>query len=199
MSDKGKFIDGVAAAPDETIVFVDPAGLHHIQPPGGPSGAGGAAGAIYKFLGIHRSDRFPDEVINAVQQTGDAKYHMYEGGPQCLQIHCIHAVGPNFNGEDRGASWDDAVEKLSIAHFNVLREFAASSIPNLRMLPISGGIFAGEYQPQVAKLTAEALRVAAGRLSDAEKAILAERKLELCIFMEAEVEAFRAATGDGLL
>ena len=38
--------------PKENTVIVDPAGLHHIQPPGGPSGAGGAAGAIYNFLDI---------------------------------------------------------------------------------------------------------------------------------------------------
>merc|ERR1712048_550982 len=32
--------------PDGSTAFVDPAGLHHIQPPGGPAGAGGAARAI---------------------------------------------------------------------------------------------------------------------------------------------------------
>ena len=34
--------------------IVDPAGLHHIQPPGGPSGAGGAAGAHCTFYATIR-------------------------------------------------------------------------------------------------------------------------------------------------
>ena len=42
-----------SAGPDPStlpgVVIVDPAGLHHIQPPGGPKGAGGASGAIYKW------------------------------------------------------------------------------------------------------------------------------------------------------
>ena len=35
----------LADPPDSSIAFVDPAGLHHVQQVG-PSGAGGAAGAI---------------------------------------------------------------------------------------------------------------------------------------------------------
>lgn len=45
-------------------VFVDPAGLHHIQPPGGPKNAHGAAGAIYKAIGISKDEFFPPVILH---------------------------------------------------------------------------------------------------------------------------------------
>jgi len=90
-------------------VFVDPAGLHHIQPPGGPSNAHGAAGAIYKAIGIHQDECFPDDVVEAVTHTGNAKFHRYQPKQQIEhdgggddsdglrgEICVIHAVGPDL-------------------------------------------------------------------------------------------------------
>jgi len=61
----------------DSCCIVDPAGLHHVIPPGGPLGAGGAAGAVYRWLGISQSTRFTDDVIAGVTKTGDAKYRLY--------------------------------------------------------------------------------------------------------------------------
>eukprot|EP00974_Lingulodinium_polyedra_P008671 828440-Lingulodinium_polyedra.AAC.1 len=46
--------------PSDDCVIVDPAGLQYIRD--GPAGVGGAAGAIYRWLGIRRNDAFPPEV-----------------------------------------------------------------------------------------------------------------------------------------
>eukprot|EP00974_Lingulodinium_polyedra_P109881 10629294-Lingulodinium_polyedra.AAC.1 len=47
------------SAPTDDCVIVDPAGLNYIRE--GPAGAGGAAGAIYRWLGIQRENAFPPE------------------------------------------------------------------------------------------------------------------------------------------
>ena len=97
------------------IVIVDPAGLHHVQPPGGPCGAGGAAGVIYSWLGIGDDESFPNPVIASVRSTGDAKLHMYSN-----QHLVIHAVGPDLRVEDCDAK--GAVARLSRAYSNILRQ-----------------------------------------------------------------------------
>jgi hypothetical protein len=86
-----KFVD-VAPFPSSIpgCVFVDPAGLHHIQPPGGPANVHGAAGAIYKAIGIDHNKSFPLDVIEGVKATGHAKYHAYTN--QQGQVHVIHTV-----------------------------------------------------------------------------------------------------------
>ena len=171
----------------ETCAFVDPAGLPYIQQ-FGPSGAGGAAGAIYRFLGISNDPAFPADVVEAVKATGQAKAHRYASGT------CIHVVGPNFNLEPCG--YDDARARLSLAYENVLREYAACDAPALRLLPISGGIFAGPFMRDVPQLTHDALQDACAHLAGTEPALverLTKRRLELCIFAEGEWQGFITA------
>eukprot|EP00974_Lingulodinium_polyedra_P016061 1558874-Lingulodinium_polyedra.AAC.1 len=50
----------VISPPTDVCVIVDPAGLNYIR--NGPAGAGGAVGAIYRWLGIERESAFPDDV-----------------------------------------------------------------------------------------------------------------------------------------
>merc|ERR1719401_1612812 len=83
-----------APEPDATVAIVDPAGLTFIQSDG-PRGAGGAAGAIYKWLGLAEQPHFPAEVKGGVQRTMDAKLHEYAGN-DFKQAVVIHAVGPDF-------------------------------------------------------------------------------------------------------
>jgi O-acetyl-ADP-ribose deacetylase (regulator of RNase III) len=64
----------VADQPDYNTTIVDPAGLHHIH--GTAKGAGGAAGAIYKWLGLE--GKFSDEVRLALNVVGDAKLAKYK-------------------------------------------------------------------------------------------------------------------------
>mmetsp|Transcript_43366 Transcript_43366/g.140658 ORF Transcript_43366/g.140658 Transcript_43366/m.140658 type:complete len:213 (+) Transcript_43366:154-792(+) len=170
---RGEGVVDRADPPDASVVFCDPAGLPFIQRTG-PGGAGGASGAIYDFLGIRDDDAFPEPVREAVTTVGLAKHHAYpqeEGGP----LHCIHTVGPNFNRRrDDGSqhSREEAQGELAAAYKNVLCEFHAAASgeggpTQLRLLPISGGIFAGPFADDIAPLTMDALGAAAAELPPA--------------------------------
>ena len=130
--------------------------------------------------------------------------------------HCIHTVGPKLgHGKYTDA---EAVLKLAGAYRNVLSQFvrfavskaAADPAPTgtpvrLRLLPISGGIFAGEYQQHIAPLTLAALEAGIGLLTEEERGVLATEQggegdaaegaaqIELCIFLEVELAAFKRA------
>ena len=130
--------------------------------------------------------------------------------------HCIHTVGPKLgHGKYTDA---EAVWKLAGAYRNVLSQFvrfaeskaAADPAPTgtpvrLRLLPISGGIFAGEYQQHIAPLTLAALEAGIGLLTEEERGVLATEQgregdaaegaaqIELCIFLEVELAAFKRA------
>ena len=130
--------------------------------------------------------------------------------------HCIHTVGPKLG---HGKYTDnEAVWKLAGAYRNVLSHFvrfaeskaAAGPAPTgtpvrLRLLPISGGIFAGEYQQHIAPLTLAALEAGIGLLTEEERGVLATEQgregdaaegaaqIELCIFLEVELAAFKRA------
>ena len=130
--------------------------------------------------------------------------------------HCIHTVGPKLG---HGKYTDgEAVLKLAGAYRNVLSQFvrfaeskaAAGPAPTgtpvrLRLLPISGGIFAGEYQQHIAPLTLAALEAGIGLLTEEERGVLATEQgregdaaegaaqIELCIFLEVELAAFKRA------
>jgi broad specificity phosphatase PhoE len=179
-------------------VFLDPAGLHHIQPPGGPSGAHGAAGAIYKSIGIDKNPSFPHDVVQAITKTSDAKYHKYMKSG--AEVHALHAVGPDLrtDADPTGApgvpfTREQALGALSLAYKNVLTEFLSSGQPALRLLPLSGGIFAGSFASQIPSLTWEALREAFLQLSLADQEAILRKHLDLCIFAEKDVASFVAA------
>ena len=130
--------------------------------------------------------------------------------------HCIHTVGPKLgHGKYTEA---EAVWKLAGAYRNVLSQFvrfavskaAADPAPKgtpvrLRLLPISGGLFAGEYQQHIAPLTLAALEEGIGLLTEEERGVLATEQggegdaaegaaqIELCIFLEVELAAFKRA------
>ena len=130
--------------------------------------------------------------------------------------HCIHTVGPKLG---HGKYTDnEAVEKLAGAYRNVLSHFvrfaeskaAAGPAPTgtpvrLRLLPISGGIFAGEYQQDIAPLTLAALEEGIGLLTEEERGVLATEQgregdaaeggaqIELCVFLEVELADFKRA------
>lgn len=169
-----------------SLAIVDPAGLHHIQPPGRPAGAGGAAGSIYKWLGINDAPSFPLDVIAAIRAPGDAKYHCYSP-----QRHVIHAVGPDLR---QAHSEDAALKVLARAYRNIFAQFIDSNLPELRLLPVSGGIFSGSFKDQMPVLTMLAITEGFYQLSPSQQsAILDRKKLYLCIFMDAEFGKFQAA------
>ena len=180
--------DGVmrdAAPPPSTgeCAFVDPAGLPYIQR-FGPSGAGGAAGAIYKFLNINFDDEFPPEVVAAVTRTGHAKAHQYSSAT------CIHVVGPDFN-QGRSETYEEATEALAEAYTNVLIEFDKCEEPELRLLPISGGIFAGPFRDKMPALTRDAIAMACDKLDgEVAQRLASDKRITMCIFAEAEWAEF---------
>ena len=156
----------------------------------GPRGAGGAAGQIYRWLEISEHDAFPKPVRDAIRTPLQAKLHYY--GTKA----CLHVVGPNFRG--RSCSRDEALGELTEAYSAVLREFAGSRLGGLRLLPISGGLFAGRFAPELPELTCNALRRAFDALPDRAQHIVSVARLDMCIFMESEydlyVEAFEEET-----
>ena len=120
--------------------------------------------------------------------TGQAKAHRYSSGL------CIHVVGPDFRAEP--TDYAGARAQLCTCYQAVLREYAACDAPALRLLPISGGIFAGPFMRDVPRLTRDALQDACNVLTQTEPdvaACLAARRLELCVFAEAEWQGFLAA------
>ena len=97
-------------------------------------------------------------------------------------------VGPNFNR--RTCSREEALGELTTAYGAVLRTFARARLGGLRLLPISGGIFAGPFAPELPDLTCSALRGAFDALPDRAQHIVSVARLEMCIFVEAEYDAY---------
>lgn len=192
--------------PFDNIMFTDPAGIPYIHG-AGPSGAGGASGAIYTFLGISQEDEFPADVREHVKSPTDAWWHTYSKpmGDDAVDLHCCHCVGPNFMeiyydaAEDVLESPEEiakAIDQLSTCYSNVIAELARSPLRHLRLLPISGGIFSGPFAPVMPTLTAKALGQAISQLDGQVAAALSSREgldIEMCIFEEVQYDAFRQA------
>jgi len=176
----------VAPEPDAETAFVDPAGLHHIR--GGPGGAGGAAGVIYRWLGIAGERSFPEPVKAAVTAPLLAKFHAYGASGE---KKCIHVIGPDLRA--RHYTLAKATEELSEAYKNVFAEFYSSGLHRLRLLPVSGGIFSGPFGEQLPQITAEALAVGFSKLPEEQQQHLLDSHVEMCIFLEEKVEGFRQA------
>eukprot|EP00930_Biecheleria_cincta_P082708 TRINITY_DN72380_c0_g1_i1.p1 TRINITY_DN72380_c0_g1~~TRINITY_DN72380_c0_g1_i1.p1 ORF type:complete len:1090 (-),score=170.08 TRINITY_DN72380_c0_g1_i1:131-3079(-) len=175
----------VAPEPSFEEVFTDPAGLPYIQ--SSPSGAGGASGTIYRFLGISSDPEFPEPVRTGITEPGMAKFHVY--GDKKV----IHVVGPNFQSRPR-CSYSDAVSELAQAYCSTLTEFVDSGERRLRLLPISSSIFAGHFEPQMPQMTMEALHQGFSMLdAAAQDSLLAAESLEMCIFMETDFQQFQEA------
>ncbi|CAK0908928.1 unnamed protein product, partial [Prorocentrum cordatum] len=168
----------VGDAPDELTAVLDSAG--HGVLVGGPKVAGGAAMAIYKWAGIDADVAYAEDVKAALRHAGTAKYHSY------ASRQVIHAFGPDLRVLE-AEHVDEALQQLAGAYRASLTEFAASGLPALRLLPISGGTRAGPFGPRMPWLTADALKLGFARLP-AE-----QRRAELCVFAEADADAFRGA------
>jgi hypothetical protein len=150
------------------------------------AGAGGASGAIYRWLQV---SRFPADVVNSLRREGDAHYHSY-ASPHFESRNVIHVAAPDLNG--CAGSGAEAVGRLTTAYHNVLREFARSAKPSLRMLPISGGIFAGPFARQMPAMTRAALSQAWRTLASEHRTQLIRTgaRIDLCIFGTNDFAAF---------
>eukprot|EP00438_Fugacium_kawagutii_P008513 Skav231135 [mRNA] locus=scaffold992:196615:197373:+ [translate_table: standard] len=186
-----------APPPDEDTILVDPAGLPFIRGDKGPRDAKGAAQANYQWLGISEAESFPEEVRRAITEECQAKYYAYADGKK----KCIHVVGPDLRkkSDDQVYSFEEAVQKLAIAYRNVFEEFCTvgmqEGLSRMRLLPISGGIFSGEFKEKLPDMTCRAVNDAYGQLSEDKKRHIMKSSIEMCIFMESEVDLFASAFG----
>ena len=87
-----------------------------------------------------------------------------------------------------------AIKQLAIGYSNVFREFFASGLPHLRILPISGSIFAGDFKYDMPTITAAAMAHGFD-LGDFEtqQYLLKKSSVDLCIFDEAEHRSYETA------
>ena len=139
----GKFVNIVGPPPQGTAL-VDPAGLPYVSGVKPPGQAGAASKAIYSWCGLRDAPAFPEDVSRAITKPGDAKAHTYMSPEGEKSV--VHVVGPDFRTRPHGDS--EALATLSKAYANVLREVAAlpKSVPRVRLLPISGGVFLGAWE-----------------------------------------------------
>jgi len=187
----------IAPEPDASKAIVDPAGLPFLQVHG-PSKAKGASGAIYDWLGTKADGAFPDKVRGAIKAAGQAKFYRY--GDHFV----IHVVGPNLHllqglGPE---TVEAALGKLAEAYGNVLKEYASCPASKLRILPISGGIFAGRFSEDIAWMTFAALQRGFAALLPELRAELLEGfeksgNLELCIFGAGALPEFADGLASG--
>ena len=146
------------------VVIVDPAGLNFIRTEG-PDRAGGASRAIYDKFNIKT---FSDDVKKKIF-TGEAVYQKYKKGK------VIHVVGPDFS-----KSPDPDLTVLAESYVSVFREFVTSGQTHLRLLPISGGTYAGRVvNPEV---TWKYLIIALTILNPDQLTYLENKTIEMCLY-----------------
>jgi hypothetical protein len=181
--------------PDSRDAFVDAAGLEYIQG-NQPGYAGGVSAEIYKFLEM---DSFPEDVVRAITKIGDAKLHEYPYKNSTQR--CIHVVGPLFDSQP-DSDYQIPFSKLVVAYSNVLREaaLAQSPIRHLRLLPISGGIFAGAMgfgasRKEIHHITTAALTLAYTNLDNDTCDALCRNvsKVHLCIWDSDHLDRYQLA------
>jgi hypothetical protein len=179
-----------SSPPDPDCLFVDPAGLNFIQRVG-PSGAGGASGSIYRHIGIHDAGTFPLKVRMNVRAVGDAYWYVYN-----RIYNCCHVVGPNFTMMVPPPTKTQAIDLLARVYKNIFRQFARSRLTHLRLLPVSGGIYSGQFQSIMPELTFVAINQAFRKLSDSDFQFIQHHKdcIKMCIFEEIQASAFQKAS-----
>jgi len=103
----------------------------------------------------------------------------------------IHCVGPDLRQAPYlGSDCSVVVKALSTVYHNILTEFArAPDVSKLRILPVSGGVFGGEFGKLMPEITATALPLGFRQLSAAERQrVLSASALDLCIFNEKDYQ-----------
>jgi len=208
---KAKEIEIAESPTADSYAFCDPAGLKYITDVIDVTGADGASKAIYEWLQIKNksSDKnkinngFSENVKKGITKDTDAKYAEYTTS-QNKNVKCIHIVGPDFHTENdtdnmikdydnKNTDINDAIDKLKTAYYNVLIEFILTEAPALRLLPISGDIFAGKFKNIMPQITYESLNLACvsiqSKNGDYAKH-LCEKELNMCIYDEEDYNKY---------
>jgi hypothetical protein len=186
-----EFVKGME--PKSNMALVDPAGFYNITSKS-HNGASGASGSIYKWLHTNGiENQFPVDVTNAIKYDCDSKQHRYTFN-NGNKITIIHTVGPDFTQTIHKSSYlyedvDYPINKLYLAYTNTFIQFIdslsdlrKSGTPTLRLLPISGGIFAGSYSDDIPQITMKSLFKGLQQLNNNQLNKLKGTKIEMCIY-----------------
>ena len=153
---------------------------------------GTEAQAVYRFLGIIKDDNFPMDVVDALRQEGDVKYRRYfnKFSPDGDARHVIHALGLDLRDMDPTFGRDKTLVTLTKTYVDILTEFIGTDCPMLRLTPLASSAFVGPWRKDLPELTVAALNAAFGELSSEIRVLLFKRKLELCIFEDADYQPY---------
>lgn len=187
--------DPVLAHTKHRSVIVDPAGMDFIKGKS-TSGAGGASGAIYTQIGL---TTFPTAVTNGITKPGDAVWYRYTNSRlKKKEREVIHVVGPDFR---RGRTTQTAaVKQLSKAYHSVLVCMVKRLLSgkqeqlHLRLLPISSGIFAGQFEKDMPQMTWQAVCQAFCALNAEQQSTLLNLKsVSMCVLKRDQCPPYREA------
>ena len=112
----------------------------------------------------------------------------------------IHAIGLDFREvRKRKLTTEDAAQELRLTYAAIFQVVAASGPGELRLLPMSSGIFDGRFKEYMPALTAEALRACIEEMDMGRRRWLCGCDMEMCISHEVSprgcVKAVRARWG----
>jgi len=166
-----------------------------------PEGAGGVSEAIYQQLGIVRKEsgggnvkgetEIDKEVLHTLNKNDAAIAHYYPNR------EIIHVYGPDGRTEQYT---DENVfqKKLSEQYKKVFELFIHTQRSDMRMPPISSGIFAGLHKGNMPRITWKAVTTALSNMTDEQlqKLLTVDRyetTLNLCIYLPDEFDLYRNA------
>jgi len=117
-----------------------------------------------------------------IKETGDVWLHTYPG-----KTTVIHTVGPNFKNEHKHYKKGKAITLLASIYLGIFFTYLNYinrniSIDNeLRLLPVSSGLFAGGFNKEMPEITVKAINKAYSSLPENDKSIILD-KTKLCIY-----------------
>jgi len=162
------------AAPCDTLI-VDPCGLNIVRS-ACPSAATGASGAIYRHVGLGPAVNFPNAVSTALQGNGDTVGYDYG------DTHVLHVAVPDLAQHSERTS---AVAALATCYQRILTAFASTSMQVLRLPPLAGQAYVGQFSDSIHAITVDALKAGFLLLArDLQERCVHERAVELCIYTQ---------------
>ena len=143
--------------PTQNTCIVDPAGLDYMRV-GNITGAGYASKAIYEFLNLN-DEKFKDSNVHTYFKN-KCKIATCAIGQKYDKTSVIHVVGPNYNNtadtkkNPRTLEITDNKSSLQVTYQNIFTAFnnlykSNNNINELRLLPVSSGVFATKKFPLI--------------------------------------------------
>lgn len=154
-----------------------------------PERAGGSAGGLYNYLGLNQVKRKATSKIFESLVMGEIVYTQYTKQVSKTEtiIDVIHAYSYNFS-RLKPKTEEECIDQLSEVYKKVFIKFIEINKPVLRLVPLSGNIFSGEYRGRMNRITFQAIQKAYYSIEQEEeyKNKLNEKSIILCLFTEDE-------------